>query len=199
MANSSHWPHIKCDLGPVGLIQVVVWCGQRLYYREVDIARSRTCAKASRHGKTSFVRQRQSSIKKDTPALRFPISCEPLVSKKAGSTGTLRAKKSLRETRSTTHGKLHWMRALKEQRRSRIPLIVSNKSCGTFATDVQDWSREAARCSTRPSIATMAIQSCERKLARLSVPCLIVCNQLPRRGDDEVRCVPISIRRNWPP
>src|SRR6266446_812932 len=167
IANSANWPHIKCDLGPVGLIQLLVWCGHRPYYRGVDIARSRTCAKASRHGKTSFVRQRQSSIKKDTMARHFPISCEPLVSKKAGFTGTSRAKKSLRETPSTTLGKLQWMRASKEQRRFRIPLIVSNKSCGTFATDVQGWYREAARCSTRPSIATMAIQSCERKLARL--------------------------------
>jgi len=32
--------------------------------------------KASRLGKRSFVRQRQSSIKKDTPAQHFPISCE---------------------------------------------------------------------------------------------------------------------------
>src|SRR5216684_1759022 len=109
-------------------------------------ARRRTCAKASRLGKRSFVRQRQSSIKKDTTALHFPISCEPLVWKKEGFTGTLRAKKSLRETPSTTLGKLQWMHASKEQRRSRIPLIVSNKSCGTFATDVQDWCREAARC-----------------------------------------------------
>src|ERR1700758_1306050 len=105
-----------------------------------------TCAKARRPGKRSFVRQRQSSIKKDTTALHSPISCEPLVSKKEGFTGTLRAKKSLRESPSTTLGKLQWMRASKEQRRSRIPLIVSNKSCGTFATGVQDWCREAARC-----------------------------------------------------
>ena len=76
MANSARWPHIKCDLGPVGLIQLLVSCGQRPYYRGVDIARSRTCAKASKRGKRSFVRQRQSSIKKDTTALRFPISCE---------------------------------------------------------------------------------------------------------------------------
>jgi TetR/AcrR family transcriptional repressor of nem operon len=27
----------------------------------------------------------------------------------------------------------------------RIPLIVSNKSCGTFATDAPGWCREAAR------------------------------------------------------
>src|SRR5207248_11525790 len=111
-----------------------------------QVRRNTACAKASRLGKRSFVRQHQASIKKDSTALHFPISCEPLVWKKAGFTDTLRAKKSLRETRSTTHGKLHWMRASKEQRRSRIPLIVSNKSCGTFATDVQDWCREAARC-----------------------------------------------------
>ena len=43
------------------------------------------------------------------------------------------------------------------------------------------------------------ILSCEPKPARLSVPCLIVCNQLPTRGNDEARCVPMSIRRNWPP
>src|SRR6266851_4008967 len=88
-------------------------------------ARRRTCAKASRLGKRSFVRQRQSSIKKDTTALHFPISCEPPVWKKAGFTGTLRAKKSLQETPSTTPGKLQWTRASKEQRRSRIPLIAS--------------------------------------------------------------------------
>src|SRR5229473_3563715 len=146
MASSTRWPHIKCDLGLVGLIQLLVSCAPRPYYRGVDIARSRTCAKASRHGKTSFVRQRPSSIKKDTPAQHFPISCEPLVWKKAGFTGTLRAKKSLRETPSTTLGKLQWMRASKEQRRSRIPLIVSNKSCGTFATGAPGWCREAARC-----------------------------------------------------
>src|SRR5580700_4123376 len=146
MASYAHRPHIKCDLGPVGLIQALVSCGQRPYYREVELVRSRTCAKASRHGKTSFVRQRQSSIKKDTTALHFPISCESLVWKKAGFTGTLRAKKSLRETPLTTLGKLHWMRASKEQRRSRIPLIVSNKSCGTFATGAPGWCREAARC-----------------------------------------------------
>src|SRR5258708_23317297 len=113
---------------------------------ESTLRGSRTCAKANRHGRTSFVRQHQSSIKKDTTALHFPISCEPLVWKKAGFTDTLRARRSLRETPSTTPGKLQWMRASKEQRRSRIPLIVSNKSCGTFATDVQDWCREAARC-----------------------------------------------------
>jgi len=33
----------------------------------------------------------------------------------------------------------------------------------------------------------------------LSVPCFIVCNQLHGRGNDEARCVPMSIRRNWPP
>src|SRR5216684_1725465 len=146
MANFARWTHIKCDLGQVSLIQLLESCGQRPYYRRLGITRSRTCAKASRLGKRSFVRQRQSSIKKDTTALHFPISCEPLVWKKAGFTGTLRAKKSLRETPSTTLGKLQWMHASKEQRRSRIPLIVSNKSCGTFATDVQDWCREAARC-----------------------------------------------------
>src|SRR6266851_1160731 len=146
MANFARWPHIKCDLGPVGLIQLLESCGQRPYYRGVDIARSRTCAKASRLGKRSFVRRRQSSIKKDTTAPPSPISCEPLVSKKGGFTGTLRAKKSLRETPSTMLGKLQWMRASKEQRRSRIPSIVSNKSCGTFATDAQGWCREAARC-----------------------------------------------------
>src|SRR5713101_1388485 len=86
MAKSAHCPHIKCDLGPVGLIQPLVSCGQRPYYRGVDIARSRTCAKASRHGKTSFVRQRQSSIKKDTTARHFPISCELRVWKRAGFT-----------------------------------------------------------------------------------------------------------------
>src|SRR5690348_3036349 len=84
MAKSSHRPHIKCDLGPVGLIQTVVSFGQRPYYREVEIVRSRTCAKASRQGKTLFVRRRQSSIKKDMRALRFPISCEPLVLKRVG-------------------------------------------------------------------------------------------------------------------
>src|SRR6266481_8279501 len=145
-AKSARCPLIKCDQGPVGLIQVLVSCGQRPYHREVEIARSRTCAKASRLGKRSFVRPRQSSIKKDTTALHFPTSCEPLVWEKAGFTGTLRAKKSLRETPSTTPGKLQWARASKEQRRSRIPLIVSNKSCGTFAIDVQDWCRGAARC-----------------------------------------------------
>ena len=36
-------------------------------------------------------------------------------------------------------GELQWARASKEQRRSRIPLIFSNKSRGTFAADVQDW------------------------------------------------------------
>src|SRR4029077_6042285 len=102
----------------------------------IQVTRNTTCVKASKRGKKSFVRQRQSSIKKDTTALHFPISCEPLVWKKAGFTGTLRAKKSLRETPSTTPGKLQWARASKEQRRSRIPLIVSNKSCGTFATGV---------------------------------------------------------------
>src|SRR5437870_13062847 len=101
MANSCHWPHIKCELGPVGLIQLVVWCGQRSYYREVDIARRRTCAKASRLGKRAFVKQHQSSIKKDWTALHFPISCKPLLWNKAGLTDTLRAKKSLRESRST--------------------------------------------------------------------------------------------------
>src|ERR1700730_10975636 len=146
MANSAHWPHIKCDPGPVGLIQPLVSCGQRPYYREVEIARSRTCAKASRLGKRSFVRPRQSSIKKDTAALHFPTLCEPPVWEKAGFTGTLRAKKSLRETPSTTLGKLQWMHASKEQRRSRIPLIVSNKSGGTFATGAPGWCREAARC-----------------------------------------------------
>jgi hypothetical protein len=29
MANSAHRPYIKCDLGPVGLIQLVVSCGER--------------------------------------------------------------------------------------------------------------------------------------------------------------------------
>src|SRR6266852_8404206 len=145
MANFARWPHIKCDLGPVGLIQLLVSCGQRPYYREVELARSRTCAKASRLGKRSFVRQRQSSIKKDTTALHSPTSCARRGSKKAGFTGTLRAKKSLRETPSTTLGKLQWMRASKEQTRSRIPLIVSNKSCGTFATGAPGWCREAAR------------------------------------------------------
>src|SRR6266852_9664597 len=146
MANFARWPHIKCDLGPVGLIQLLVSCGQRPYYRGVGISRSVTCVKASRLGKRSFVRQRQSSIKKDTTALHFPISCEPPVWKKAGFTGTLRAMKSLRETPSTTPGKLQWTRASKEQRRSRIPLIASNKSCGTFATGVKGWCPEAAPC-----------------------------------------------------
>src|ERR1700688_4415965 len=145
-SSSSKWLHIKCDLGPVGLIQLFVLCSQRPYYRGVGTVRSRTCVKASRLGRKSSVRRRRSSIKKDTTALHFPISCEPLVWKKAGFTGTLRAKKSLRQTPSTTPGKSQWMRASKEQRGSRIPLIVSNKSCGTFATDVQGWCREAARC-----------------------------------------------------
>src|SRR6266436_9707452 len=56
------------------------------------------------------------------------------------------SKQELAGDASTTPGKLQWTRASKEQRRSRIPLIVSNKSCGTFAIDVQDWCREAARC-----------------------------------------------------
>src|SRR5258708_17663174 len=119
--------------------------GEHRVVRLVSLG-SRKCVKASKRGKKSFVRRPQSSIKKDMTALRFPISCEPLVCKKVGFTGTLKAKKSLRETPSTTLGKLQWMPASKEQRRSRIPLIVSNKSCGTFATGVPDWCRVAARC-----------------------------------------------------
>jgi len=49
------------------------------------------------------------------------------------------------------------------------------------------------------SIPTMAIRSCERKLARLSVPGLTVCNRLPTRGNDEARCALTSIPRNWLP
>src|ERR1700731_3698853 len=113
---------------------------------EINFTRSGNVRKGeqTRQDKTSFVRQRQSSIKKDTTALHFPISCELRVSKKAGFTGTLRAKKSLPETPSTTLGKLRWMRASKEKRRSRIPLIVSNKSCGIFATGAPGWCREVA-------------------------------------------------------
>src|SRR5882762_8971781 len=89
IANSAHGPYIKCGLGPVGLIQILVSCGQRPYYREFDIVRSRTCAKASRLGKRSFVSQRQSSIKRATTALHFLISCARRASRKAGFTGTL--------------------------------------------------------------------------------------------------------------
>jgi TetR/AcrR family transcriptional repressor of nem operon len=38
-----------------------------------------------------------------------------------------------------------------------------------------------------------------RAKARLSVLGLTVCKQLPRTGNDMVRSVPMSIRRNWPP
>jgi hypothetical protein len=41
----------------------------------------------------------------------------------------------------------------------------------------------------------MAILSCERKLGGLAVRGLIVCNRLPRRGNDEARSVPMSIPR----
>src|SRR5580704_690283 len=117
MATSAHRPHIKCDPGLVGLIEPFVSCGQR-----------------------------QSLIKKDTTALHFPISCERPDWKRVESTAILRARKSLRETPSTTPGKLQWMRASTEQKRSRIRLIVSNRSSETFATGVQGWYREAARC-----------------------------------------------------
>jgi hypothetical protein len=40
----NHRPHIKCDLGPVGLIQPVVSCGQRSYYREVAMLGGERCA-----------------------------------------------------------------------------------------------------------------------------------------------------------
>ena len=53
---SSHWCTFECDLGPLGLIETLVSWGQRPYYRGVDIARGRTCVKASRRGKRSFVR-----------------------------------------------------------------------------------------------------------------------------------------------
>src|ERR1700677_751611 len=42
---------------------------------ELVLQRSRMWAKASKRGKKSFVGQLRSSIKKDTTALRFPISC----------------------------------------------------------------------------------------------------------------------------
>src|ERR1700719_157011 len=48
------------------------------------------------------------------------------------------------------------------------------------------------------SIPTTGIPSCEPKPARLSVPCLMVCNQWRRGGNDEPRCVAMSIRCNWP-
>src|SRR5207302_5372068 len=101
-----------------------------------------TCEKARRRGGKSFAERPQSSIEKGIAAPPSPISCERRGWRKAGSTGTLRAKKSLQETPSTTPGKLQWMRASKEQRRYRIPLIVSNKSCGTFATGAPVWCRE---------------------------------------------------------
>src|SRR5258708_24194719 len=128
MGNPSHWVHIKCDLGPVGLIQGLVLYGQRPYYRRLGIARSRTCAKASRRGKRSFVRQRQSSIKKDTTAPPSPISCERRDWRRPESTAILTASRSLRLTPSTTLGKSQCTRASKVQRRSRIPLTASNKS-----------------------------------------------------------------------
>src|SRR5262245_19606574 len=82
------------------------------------------CAKASKPGRKSFVRQHRSLIKKDTTALLYPISCERPGWRKAGSTVTLRANRSSRAMPSTTLGKSLWRRASKEQRRSRIRLTA---------------------------------------------------------------------------
>src|SRR5438477_1917925 len=42
----------------------------------IQVTRNTTCAKASRPGRKSFVKQHRSLIKEDTTALLCPISCE---------------------------------------------------------------------------------------------------------------------------
>jgi TetR/AcrR family transcriptional repressor of nem operon len=59
VADSSRWLHIKCDLGPVGLIQRLVSCGQRPYYRGVDISEEQNVRKGEQ--------TRQEIIRKAAP------------------------------------------------------------------------------------------------------------------------------------
>src|SRR5262250_3493558 len=90
----------------------------------IQVTRNTTCAKASKPGRKSFVKQHRSLIKKDTTALHYPISCERPGWRKAGSTVTLRANRSSRAMPSTTLGKSRWRRASEEQRRFRIRLTA---------------------------------------------------------------------------
>src|SRR5258708_29939196 len=98
-----HCKYGKCIPGPLGLIQLA--CGARsagrrsLNQLHEGVA---ACAKARRRVRKSFAKRPQSSIGKGIAPPPSPISCEPLVWKKAGFTGTLRAKKNLLEMPSTT-------------------------------------------------------------------------------------------------
>src|ERR1700675_2785889 len=103
--------------GPLGLIQSLVQC--EISDRTVAESTSRgvaTCAKARKHGRKSFAKQPQSSIGKGIAAPPYPISCERRGWRKAVSTGTLRASRSLLSMRSPMLGKFHSMRASREQK-----------------------------------------------------------------------------------